>query len=594
MTKTGKKSRTGKNRKSGAIKKTSRRRTAAKKKAKKYAWLDTYPQGLDWNQTLTGRPLTDLLDDTVSRFAERSCTSFLGKTMSYAQIGSLVNRAARGLQEMGVGRGTKVGLLLPNTPTYVIFYYAILKTGATVVNFNPLYTVEELDFQARDSGTQIMVTLDLKILFGKVEALIERGVLEKGVICSFSDLLPSIKSLAFRLFKAGDVAGVSASAVAPALVLEEEILANDGAVTKVKIDPENDIAVLQYTGGTTGTPKGAMLSHANLSINIEQVRHWATNIVDGEERIMAVLPFFHVFAMTSVLNLAVATGAEMVLMPKFELVDGLKTIDRTRPTILPGVPTLYNAMMNYPKLSRYDLSSLKFCISGGAALPIEVKRGFEAATGCALVEGYGLSETSPVATCNPVDGPVKEGSIGIPVPGTIISIRSLDNPKKELALGEDGEICIAGPQVMKGYWEKPEENRDAFVGKFFRTGDVGHMDEQGFSYIVDRLKDMINCSGFKVYPRRIEEAIYEFPAVEEVTVVGIADDYRGEAPKAFIKLRDGQSASRDDILKFLEPKISKLEMPSEIEFRDELPKTMIGKLSKKELREETGTTDGAG
>lgn len=296
--------------------------------------------------------------------------------------------------------------------------------------------------------------------------------------------------------------------------------------------------------------------------------------------------------MTGVLNLAVVSGSEMILMPKFELVDGLKLIDRARATILPGVPTLYNAMLNYPELDKFDLSSLKFCISGGAALPVEVKRGFEALSGCKLVEGYGLSETSPVATCNPVDGPVREGSIGIPVPGTIISIRSLDDPKKELPLGEDGEICIAGPQVMKGYWKQPEETRNVFVGKFLRTGDVGHMDEEGFTYIVDRLKDMINCSGFKVYPRRVEEAIYEFPAVEEVTVVGIPDDYRGEAPKAFIKLRDGHSADKEEILAFLEKKISKLEMPSEIEFRDKLPKTMIGKLSKKELREESrGGTD---
>ncbi len=587
MTQTRKKGRT---RKSRASAKQSRRRTAGAK----YPWLDTYPEGLDWSRTLAGRPLASLLDDTVSRFGSLPCTTFLGKTLSYAEIGALANQAARGLQNLGIGRGKKVGLLLPNTPTYVVFYFAILKAGATVVNFNPLYTVEELDFQVKDSDTQIMVTLDLKVVFSKVESLIERGVLEKAVICSFSALLPSLKSIAFRLFKAGDIANASDSAVSPALVFEDEIFGNDGKTAKVEIDPDEDIAVLQYTGGTTGTPKGAMLTHANLSINIEQVRHWATNIGEGEESIMAILPFFHVFAMTSVLNLAVATGSEMILMPRFELVDGLKLIDRTHPTILPGVPTLYNAMINYPKLGKYDLSSLKFCISGGAALPIEVKREFEALSGCKLVEGYGLSETSPVATCNPVDGPVKEGSIGIPVPGTIISIRSLEDPKKEMPLGEDGEICIAGPQVMKGYWEKPEETRNVFVGEFLRTGDVGHMDEEGFTYIVDRLKDMINCSGFKVYPRRIEEAIYQFPAVEEVTVVGIPDDYRGEAPKAFIRLRDGHTASKEEILQFLEPKISMLEMPSEIEFRDELPKTMIGKLSKKELREETNSAADSG
>jgi len=549
-------------------------------------WLKSYPPGIDWAAPLTGRPVHMLLEETARQAGESTCSHFLGKTMTYAEIARQVDRVARGLQDRGVGPGTKVGLLLPNTPTYVVFYYAILKTGATVVNFNPLYTAEELDFQVRDSGTSIMVTLDLKTLFEKVESLIESGVLERAVVCPFAPLLPSLKRVLFTLFKAGERARVARSPVRPALIAEAELLDNDGRPDPVEITPEKDIAVLQYTGGTTGTPKGAMLTHANLTINVDQVRLWATNISPGEERIMGILPFFHVFAMTTVLNLGVAMGAMLVMMPRFDLEEALKLITRTRATVLPGVPTMYNAMLNFPDLGRYDLSSLKFCISGGAALPIEVKREFEALTGCKLIEGYGLSETSPVATANPVDGPVREGSIGLPLPGTLLSIRAIDDPRKELPLGEDGEICIAGPQVMPGYWEKPEETKAAFTGKYFRTGDVGHMDDDGFTYIVDRLKDMINCSGFKVYPRRIEEAIYEFPAVEEVTVIGIPDDYRGEAPKAYIKLREGETASAEDILEFLKPKISKIEMPSEIEFRDVLPKTMIGKLSKKELRAE--------
>lgn len=560
------------------------KRAARKKQA--FPWLTHYPAGISWDMELKGRALFDLLDDSVSRHPDRPCTYFLGQRLTYAEIGTLVDRAARGLQDLGVGKGTRVGLLLPNTPTYVVYFYAVLKTGATVVNFNPLYTVEELDFQVRDSGTEIMVTLDLAVLFTKVEALLERGGLDRSVICSFSALLPRLKGHLFRLFKGGEIADPAESAVAPALILEKALLDNDGGPDKVDIAPESDVAVLQYTGGTTGTPKGAMLTHANLSINIEQVKSWTTNVEEGRERIMGILPFFHVFAMTSVLNLGVATGSELILMPKFELVDALKLISATQPTILPGVPTLYNAMLHHPRIRKFDLSSLKFCISGGAALPMEVKRGFEAITPCKLVEGYGLSETSPVATCNPVDGPVREGSIGIPVPGTIISIRSLDDPEIELPIGEDGEICIAGPQVMKGYWNKPEESRDAFTGEFFRSGDIGHMDEEGFTYIVDRLKDMIIASGFNIYPRRIEEAIYEFPAVEEVSVIGIPHEYRGEVPKAFVKLRDGHSASAEDILEFLKPKISKLEMPSEIEFRDGLPKTMIGKPSKKDLRAE--------
>jgi long-chain acyl-CoA synthetase len=289
--------------------------------------------------------------------------------------------------------------------------------------------------------------------------------------------------------------------------------------------------------------------------------------------------------MTAVMNFAMSNGSEIILVPKFELHDTLKMIGKLRPTLLPGVPTLYNAMLRHPRIARFDLSSLEYCISGGAALPVEVKHGFEALCGCSVVEGYGLSETSPVVACNPINSP-KDGSIGLPLPATEIAIRSLDDPAQEMPQGEPGEICIAGPQVMTGYWNKPDETESAFVGRFFRTGDIGYMDEDGFIFIVDRIKDMINASGFKIYPRRIEDAFYEHAAVAEVTVIGIPDDYRGEAPKAFVKLKEGQQATAEELLAFLGNKLSKIELPAEIEFRDMLPKTMIGKLSKKELRAE--------
>ncbi|MGH6864911.1 MAG: AMP-binding protein, partial [Methyloceanibacter sp.] len=281
----------------------------------------------------------------------------------------------------------------------------------------------------------------------------------------------------------------------------------------------------------------------------------------------------------------VGSGMEMILLPKFELIETLKLIGRLRPTMMPGVPTLFNAIIRHPRVENFDLSSLEFCISGGAALPIEVKRGFEALSGCKLVEGYGLSETSPVVSCNPLDTQ-KEGSIGLPLPATEISIRSLEDPSVEVKRGEPGEICIAGPQVMAGYWNKPAETEACFVGRFFRTGDVGCMDEDGYVFIVDRIKDVINASGFKVYPRRIEDAIYEHGAVAEVCVVGVPDDYRGEAPKAYVRLKEGKTATADELLELLRVKLSKFELPAEIEFRDELPKTMIGKLSKKDLRAE--------
>jgi long-chain acyl-CoA synthetase len=273
-------------------------------------------------------------------------------------------------------------------------------------------------------------------------------------------------------------------------------------------------------------------------------------------------------------------------MPRFSLDEALRLIDTAKPTVMPGVPTLFNAVMNHPKVKSHDLSSLRFCLSGGAALPVEVKQQFEAITGCKVVEGYGLSETSPVVTCNPLEGPVKVGSIGLPLPGTTISLRDLADPSKEVPVGEKGEICIKGPQVMLGYYERPAETAEQMVGEFLRTGDVARMDEEGFFFIEDRIKDLIICSGFNVYPRRVEEAIYEHPAVAEVTVIGIADPKRGEAPKAFVKLKPGIKVSAKDILEHLKPKISKIEMPAVIEFRDELPKTMIGKLSKKELKAE--------
>ncbi|HZV21210.1 MAG TPA: AMP-binding protein, partial [Hyphomicrobiales bacterium] len=333
--------------------------------------------------------------------------------------------------------------------------------------------------------------------------------------------------------------------------------------------------------------KGAMLSHANLSINVQQSAAWFPGLtVEGEERFFCVIPFFHVFAMTCLMNFAISKGGQMILLPRFELKQALETIKKTRPTIMAGVPTLFNALAKAPDIKNYDLSFLKFCNSGGAPLPLEVKREFEGVSGCKLVEGYGLSETSPVTHINPPDGPIKEGSIGLPVPGTMVSLRELGAPEREVPLGEKGEICISGPQVMKGYWNKPEETAAVFVGNFFRTGDVAYMDEDGFTYIVDRIKDLILSSGFNVYPRRIEEAIYQHPAVEEVIVIGIPHSYRGEAPKAYVKLRANKQATAEEILKFLDPLLSKIEMPAEIEFRDELPKTLVGKLSKKELRAE--------
>jgi long-chain acyl-CoA synthetase len=492
------------------------------------------------------------------------------------------------MQQRGIGKGSKIGLLLPNSPTFIVHYFAAMKLGAVIVNYNPLYTVDELRFQVEDSGTEIMITLDLKALCSKVESLLENNVLKRAIVGSFSKLLPAPKSILFRLLKSRDLTAIDRSPVRDKLIPEAELLSNDGRFTPTEIDPLNDIAVLQYTGGTTGTPKGAMLTHANLSVNVAQVSAWAPELAMAEEKVLAILPFFHVFAMTVVMNYGIERAAEIVIMPRFVLDDALKLVSKSKATIMPGVPTLFTAIINHKKLDSFDLSSLKFCLSGGAALPLEVKTQFEALTSCKVVEGYGLSETSPVLTCNPLSGPVKENSIGLPLPQTTLSLRDIADPTREVALGEEGEICAAGPQVMKGYWNRPEDTESAFVGEFFRTGDVAVMDEDGFFYIVDRIKDLIICSGYNVYPRRIEEVLYEHPAVEEVTVIGIPDEYRGEAPKAFVKLVEGGQATEAELIEFTAKKLSKIELPAKIEFRDELPKTMIGKLSKKELKAEEG------
>jgi long-chain acyl-CoA synthetase len=551
-----------------------------------YAWLKSYPSHLNWEHAYEPSAVGSLLDRTVSDYPGSTCTNFLGRKLTYAEISQLVDKAAAGLQRLGIVKGSKVGLMLPNCPTFIVHYFAALKLGAVIVNYNPLYTVDELRTQIVDSETDLMITLDLKALFSKIETLLADGTLNQAVVGQFTKLLPAAKAVAFRLLKGGDLAKPQSSTASNKIVIESDLLNNDGQFVPADIVPLEDVAVLQYTGGTTGTPKGAMLTHANLTINVAQVSAWTTDLKKSEERMMAVLPFFHVFAMTVVMNFGIERAAELVIMPRFVLDDALKLINKTKPTIMPGVPTLFNAIMNHQKLSSYDLSTLKFCLSGGAALPIEVKTQFERLTGCKVVEGYGLSETSPVLTCNPIDGPIKDGSIGLPLQGTRLSLRDIADPTREVGKGEEGEICAAGPQVMKGYWKQAEETADTFVGEYFRTGDVAVLDDDGFFYIVDRIKDLIICSGYNVYPRRIEEVFYEHPSVNEVTVIGIPDEYRGEAPKAYVKLVKGASLTEAELMAYVSEKLSKLELPKEIEFRSELPKTMIGKLSKKELKQE--------
>ncbi|MCB9989951.1 MAG: long-chain fatty acid--CoA ligase [Rhodospirillales bacterium] len=546
-----------------------------------YQWLASYPADVSWDQEIPVCPVYDILDQTCRTFAAAPAFDFLDKKWNWGQVGDLVNRMAKGLQNEGVGKGTKVGLFLPNSPYFLISYYAVMKAGGTVVNFNPLYAPRELQHQIEDSETDFMITLDLKMLYDKMHEMLHDTRLKKLVICSFTDILPFPKNILFRLAKGKELARLMHP---ERYVLFKDLINNNGKPDPVEIDPVNDIAVLQYTGGTTGVPKGAMLTHANVVANVEQAVLWFHKAEKGKEKMMGVLPFFHVFAMTAVMNMAVRCAFEIIALPRFDLDQALKVIAKKKPHYFPAVPAIYNAINNHPKLDSFDLKSLKYCISGGAPLPVEVKKAFEKNTGCVVVEGYGLTETSPVVCANPIEGENKPGSIGQPMPGTIVTLLDPEDGKTPVAMGEPGELCVRGPQVMKGYYNRPDDTADTITDGFLHTGDIAHMDKEGYFFIVDRIKDLIITNGYNVYPRHVEEAIYLHPNVEECIVAGLPDKARGEIVKAWIKPRQGRELTAEDIRIFLKDKISKIEIPRQIEIRSEpLPKTMIGKLSRKDI-----------
>ena len=539
-----------------------------------FPWEASYPAGLSWDAALPARPLSDILDEAVATWPKNPCLEFLGRRYTYAEVGELVDRAARGLQDLGVRKGDRVGLLLPNSSYYVICYFAVLKAGGTVVNFNPLYAEPEIARQIRDSGLRVMVTINLGMIYPKVNRQLERSGLETIVVCDMGAAMPVTKRALFAIFKRREVASIPND---ESHVKFAKLIANDGKPAPLEIDPARDLAVLQYTGGTTGVPKAAMLSHANLSANAAQTLMWVPGLVPGEERILAVLPLFHVFGMTAVMNVGLSCGAELLLLPRFKVTEALSAIDREKPSVLMGVPTMYSAINSFRECDNYDLSSLKFGISGGAALSLSIKTAFEAISGCRLVEGYGLSEAGPVCTINPFEGAYKANAAGLPLPGTEIEVVSLEDPDKVLPAGEPGEICIRGPQVMAGYWRQPEETDLVLSQGRLRTGDVGYMDEDGYVFLIDRIKDLVISGGFNVYPRMVEEAILEHTAVEEAAVAGVPDRHRGEVVKAFVVLREGAVLTAAALRGFLKERLAPFEVPRKVEFVEEIPKTLIGK-----------------
>lgn len=554
-------------------------------------WIASYPEGIAWDVKIDTRPVHEQVLAACAKNPLATALDFMGGTTSFGELARKITAFAGALQsQFGVKKGSRVAIMLPNTPFYPIAYYGVLRAGGTVVNCNPLYTVKELSHIAANAGADVMITLDLQQIFEKAEKLVQLGHVKSLVVCHFPDALPLPKNFLFSIVKRKDLAKLRKSPVLDRIAHFNEMLDRKETPSAVVIDPYKDIAVQQYTGGTTGEPKGALLTHANIAANMSQIDQWGCGLFYPPTKVVAVLPFFHIFAMTVCMNVPLCNGAQVVMLPRFELKALLDLFARTKPNVLPAVPTLLSAIARAedPNIPA-KLASLEVAISGGAALPNEIRANFAKKSKALLAEGYGLTEASPVVCCAALRVPSKPMSIGLPLPGTDIRFVDIDT-KQVAAIGENGELQVRGPQVMSGYYDNDAANAEAFHDGWLRTGDVGHMDEDGYVFLVDRTKDLIICSGFNVYPRIIEEALMTHEAVEETNVIGVPDEYRGEAPVAYIKLKAGKSATEAELKTFLAERLNKIEMPREIIFKDALPKTLIGKLSKKELREDYAAT----
>lgn len=557
-------------------------------------WVSHYEQGVPARLNIPDQPLTWLLDQTVSRFPGHTAFIYYGTRLSYAQFSSLANRFATGLQRLGIKKGDRVAIALPNIPQYPIAYYGALRAGAIVVPTNPLYTEREMQHQLADSGARFIVMLDM--FYPVVRAVRSQTALEHLILTSPADYLPPLLQRLYPL--------TQLRAHHPQPHLTEKELHEDKTLhlmsemleshTKGGIEvfnlpvhvSSNDLAVLQYTGGTTGLSKGAMLTHRNLLANVLQTRSWNPHARDGEEITLCVAPFFHSYGMTVGMNLSILSAATMVLLPQFRAKEVVKAIRRYQPTQLPGIPTMYIAIMREAGKHAEYLRSIKYCISGASALPAKIRKDWETITGGRLVEGYGLSEAAPVTHCNPLDGNIREGSVGLPLPEIDAAIVD-QKTGAFLPPGEVGEIVVKGPNVMQGYWNQPAETASIFVDGWLHTGDLGKMDEVGYFYVVDRVKEMIIAGGFNIYPREVEEVLFHHPAVQEAAVIGVPHEYRGETVAAVIVLKPGFEPSqelREDIIAFCKKELTAYKVPKIVDFRESLPKSLIGKVLKRELR----------
>jgi long-chain acyl-CoA synthetase len=548
-------------------------------------WLQHYPEEIPAELEFRKEPVQQYLINAAKSFPEKTAIHFMGKEMTYKELYDEALSFAGYLQQIGISKGDRVAIMLANTPQSVISYFGVLMAGGIVVQTNPLYTERELEYQMKDSGAKAIITLD--ILYPRASKVMPQTNLQHIIVTAIKDYLPFPKNLVYPFIQKkqyGIVVNVKHEGNTH--LFKEIVKIKPKKLVEYDFDFEEDVALLQYTGGTTGSPKGVMLTHRNLVANSSMCTAWLYKSKPGEESVLGIVPFFHVYGMTIIMILSVMQAYKMIILPKFDALTTLKTIQKQRPTLFPGAPTIYIGLLNHPDLKKYDLSSIDSCLSGSAPLPVEVQEEFEAITGGKLVEGYGLTESSPVTHANFLwDRERIKGSIGVPWPNTEVRIISMDDGE-DMPVGEIGEIIIKGPQIMKGYWNRPEATEETIKDGWLYTGDLGYMDDKGYFYVVDRKKDMIIAGGYNIYPREIEEVLYEHPDVLEAVAAGIPDPYRGETVKAYVVLKEGSQITSDDLNKYARKYLAAYKAPRLYEFREELPKTAVGKILRRTLVEE--------
>jgi len=549
-------------------------------------WLDHYRHPGGWEREFPVQSVPEFFAQSADRFADRPLVDFEGRRFTYAELHAEAKAFAAGLQGIGIVPGDRVGIFMPNVPAYVSAYFGAMMAGAIVVNFSPLYTAEELEAQVADSGIRLLVTLDAAALLPTALKVQRESALETLMVARLADQLPWVKGLALRLFRRAMLATIPDE---PGIVEWNDVLFQTAGPAAVACDPLHDIALIQYTGGTTGIPKGAMLTHRNLVANALQLRVIDIHC-DDRDVVLGVLPLFHVFAMTCILNRTVANGGMIAMLPRFEAGQVLATIRRVRPTAIFAVPTMLQAMLDHPDMARTSLACVRALVSGGAPLAGPLRDRFVAATRTSVLEGYGLTESSGAVTSQPLAGGDRPGTIGQPLPGTRVRLLDKESPARDALPGEAGELAVQGPQVMQGYWNRPDAAAEAFVeladGKWLRTGDIATFDADGFLRIVDRSKDMIAVGGFKVFPSQVEASLLANPAIAEAMVIGVPDEYLGEVPRAYAVLRPGASATADELRDWLNARLGKHERVDAVILRDGLPKTVVGKLDRKTIKAE--------